>query len=41
MHVVWVQSLVRELISRVPQGQKAKTGKGNNIVTNSMTVLFL
>ena len=38
---VWVQSLVGGLRSRMPPGQKPKTCKGNNIVTNSVTELFL
>ena len=39
MQGVWVQSLVRELRSHMPQGQKTKTENRSNNVTNSIQTL--
>ena len=39
MQEVWVQSLVRELRSNMPQSQKPKTSNRSNIVTNSIKTL--
>ena len=41
MQGVWVRSLVGELGSHMPQGQKATTQNRSNIVTNSINTLKL
>ena len=39
MQGVWVWSLVQELRSHMPRGQKNKTWNGSNVVTNSIKTL--